>query len=106
SDPAPMSIVDRPEASCFVIQAEDGIRDRNVTGVQTCALPICLGRVGEQLPHSDAGHQVREDRRAAEEQQGLELATHAPSVIATVLPVRAAAYACSTTTATRRMSSR
>src|SRR5699024_7857038 len=22
-------------------QAEDGIRDRNVTGVQTCALPIC-----------------------------------------------------------------
>src|SRR5699024_1993052 len=24
-------------------QAEDGIRDRNVTGVQTCALPICGG---------------------------------------------------------------
>src|SRR5699024_4532464 len=24
-------------------QAEDGIRDRNVTGVQTCALPILLG---------------------------------------------------------------
>src|SRR5207249_9163461 len=23
-------------------QAEDGIRDRNVTGVQTCALPICF----------------------------------------------------------------
>src|SRR5699024_6101065 len=23
-----------------VVQAEDGIRDRNVTGVQTCALPI------------------------------------------------------------------
>src|SRR5699024_11310971 len=22
--------------------AEDGIRDRNVTGVQTCALPICI----------------------------------------------------------------
>ena len=22
-------------------QAEDGIRDRDVTGVQTCALPIC-----------------------------------------------------------------
>src|SRR5699024_11315204 len=30
---------------CFVFffQAEDGIRDRNVTGVQTCALPISLG---------------------------------------------------------------
>src|SRR5699024_11346311 len=28
---------------CFVFQAEDGIRDRNVTGVQTCALPILHG---------------------------------------------------------------
>src|SRR5699024_11355502 len=27
----------------FFFQAEDGIRDRNVTGVQTCALPISLG---------------------------------------------------------------
>ena len=26
---------------CFFFQAEDGIRDRLVTGVQTCALPIC-----------------------------------------------------------------
>src|SRR2546429_9169636 len=25
----------------FVVQAEDGIRDVAVTGVQTCALPIC-----------------------------------------------------------------
>src|SRR5207245_4550209 len=25
----------------FVFQAEDGIRDATVTGVQTCALPIC-----------------------------------------------------------------
>src|SRR5699024_12207124 len=25
----------------FFFQAEDGIRDRNVTGVQTCAPPIC-----------------------------------------------------------------
>src|SRR5699024_11813149 len=29
---------------CFFFQAEDGIRDRNVTGVQTCALPICSCR--------------------------------------------------------------
>src|SRR5207249_9132776 len=28
----------------FFFQAEDGIRDRNVTGVQTCALPISVGR--------------------------------------------------------------
>src|SRR5699024_11584211 len=29
----------------FFFQAEDGIRDRNVTGVQTCALPISLTRI-------------------------------------------------------------
>src|SRR5258708_29889269 len=28
----------------FFFQAEDGIRDDLVTGVQTCALPICLAR--------------------------------------------------------------
>ena len=27
----------------FFFQAEDGIRDDLVTGVQTCALPICNG---------------------------------------------------------------
>src|SRR5690606_40321988 len=27
----------------FFFQAEDGIRDFHVTGVQTCALPICAG---------------------------------------------------------------
>jgi len=31
---------------CFFFQAEDGIRDRDVTGVQTCALPICLRLTG------------------------------------------------------------
>src|SRR5699024_2126730 len=30
-------------------QAEDGIRDRNVTGVQTCALPIYELETGEKL---------------------------------------------------------
>src|SRR5260370_26391567 len=29
----------------FFFQAEDGIRDSSVTGVQTCALPICFGLV-------------------------------------------------------------
>src|SRR5207245_3500569 len=28
----------------FFFQAEDGIRDATVTGVQTCALPICRDR--------------------------------------------------------------
>src|SRR5437868_9235901 len=31
--------------SFFFFQAEDGIRDRNVTGVQTCALPILRGKI-------------------------------------------------------------
>src|SRR5690606_40961046 len=30
----------------FFFQAEDGIRDFHVTGVQTCALPICQFGVG------------------------------------------------------------
>src|SRR5699024_12101973 len=30
------------KSSFFFFQAEDGIRDRNVTGVQTCALPISM----------------------------------------------------------------
>src|SRR5438067_9461683 len=33
--------IDRYCMCFFFFQAEDGIRDRNVTGVQTCALPIC-----------------------------------------------------------------
>src|SRR3712207_307045 len=39
---------------CF-FQAEDGIRDIGVTGVQTCALPICLsilGTTGVVVPYS------------------------------------------------------
>src|SRR5256886_8146709 len=34
----------------FFFQAEDGIRDLTVTGVQTCALPICDGRRARALP--------------------------------------------------------
>src|SRR5699024_12185509 len=33
----------------FLFQAEDGIRDRNVTGVQTCALPISISSRVVQL---------------------------------------------------------
>src|SRR6266404_8142613 len=34
----------------FFFQAEDGIRDKLVTGVQTCALPICSPRPTPPLP--------------------------------------------------------
>src|SRR5438067_12556367 len=39
----------------FFFQAEDGIRDRNVTGVQTCALPIFFEKLlaQESLKHFD-----------------------------------------------------
>src|SRR2546430_10355869 len=33
----------------FFFQAEDGIRDLTVTGVQTCALPICSARPGSNI---------------------------------------------------------
>src|SRR5690606_39583858 len=39
----------------FFFQAEDGIRDFHVTGVQTCALPISL-RVGEVRTDGRDGH--------------------------------------------------
>src|SRR2546429_6736758 len=37
----------------FFFQAEDGIRDVAVTGVQTCALPISHGERGVQGDHGD-----------------------------------------------------
>src|SRR5438046_9054121 len=33
----------------FFFQAEDGIRDWSVTGVQTCALPICSYDTGKRI---------------------------------------------------------
>src|SRR5690606_39731056 len=42
----------------FFFQAEDGIRDFHVTGVQTCALPISLGSLtfcGKLNPRNDHG---------------------------------------------------
>src|SRR5256885_8915272 len=33
----------------FFFQAEDGIRDYKVTGVQTCALPICNNRTRDEV---------------------------------------------------------
>src|SRR5437879_8529520 len=37
----------------FFFQAEDGIRDTSVTGVQTCALPICIALGGEEAGVGD-----------------------------------------------------
>src|SRR5699024_5849725 len=35
---------------CLYLQADAGIRERNVTGVQTCALPICDDRRDAATP--------------------------------------------------------
>src|SRR2546430_5389722 len=42
-------LFDRSRTQFFFFQAEDGIRDLTVTGVQTCALPILLERL-QALP--------------------------------------------------------
>src|SRR5207248_8773903 len=43
----------------FFFQAEDGIRDRTVTGVQTCALPISIRA---RVPVDAEPAQVRHER--------------------------------------------
>src|SRR5688572_33399504 len=48
---------------CFFFQAEDGIRDLTVTGVQTCALPIFH-------PPESAGGGAAGDRPAARRGRG------------------------------------
>src|SRR5699024_12115180 len=40
------------------MQAEDGIRDRNVTGVQTCALPISAASIDHLGMHEDGLHNL------------------------------------------------
>src|SRR5260370_28582807 len=43
----PITLFHLSVVCCFFFQAEDGIRDSSVTGVQTCALPIYPAAVGE-----------------------------------------------------------
>src|SRR5688500_19629395 len=43
----------------FFFQAEDGIRYYKVTGVQTCALPICIIRFSTALAEGDANGPVK-----------------------------------------------
>src|SRR5699024_11443775 len=64
----------------FFFQAEDGIRDRNVTGVQTCALPISLGQAGDGLADHrlvDAGGDVLGPGALVDEGLHVALGEHA-----------------------------
>src|SRR5256885_8891520 len=49
----------RTTGEFFFFQAEDGIRDYKVTGVQTCALPICLD-----------GRMIRQERQSRRREKG------------------------------------
>ena len=44
---------------CFFFQAEDGIRDTSVTGVQTCALPILDKLVEESKPEPSVSEHMQ-----------------------------------------------
>src|SRR5690606_39315850 len=49
----------------FFFQAEDGIRDFHVTGVQTCALPISTPRAARARPRSSASARRPSTSRSA-----------------------------------------
>src|SRR2546430_7374369 len=61
--PAPDALCEnsscRDESVFFFFQAEDGIRDLTVTGVQTCALPISYGRWPDLAPLEQHEHRPR-----------------------------------------------
>src|SRR5699024_12186272 len=57
----------------FFFQAEDGIRDRNVTGVQTCALPILNDYIGEKCQYGDKISVLNEYERVFFVTQQLEM---------------------------------
>src|SRR5437867_13206125 len=52
----------------FFFQAEDGIRDRTVTGVQTCALPILV--LDHPVDRGTVHHRVVAQDRHAEDEIG------------------------------------
>src|SRR5260221_8365883 len=68
----------------FFFQAEDGIRDHCVTGVQTCALPICQGlgvearAVADLAGHLHVGQEAHLDGRS--EEHTSELQSHSDLV--------------------------
>src|SRR2546422_9734159 len=57
----------------FFFQAEDGIRDVAVTGVQTCALPISPPRLELARLRDEAAHDVDPAARAAHRVEFLAL---------------------------------
>src|SRR5699024_2519830 len=52
----------------FFFQAEDGIRDRNVTGVQTCALPILTDQVSNTSNKEKEAYKRQKRKEAMQKQ--------------------------------------
>src|SRR5207249_5628871 len=70
----------------FFFQAEDGIRDRNVTGVQTCALPIY--RLALRAHDARDDPRVRRRRARARRPHAHDLAHHVPPAALPPAPPR------------------
>src|SRR5215813_133494 len=62
----------RSVAVFFFFQAEDGIRDADVTGVQTCALPILTAACSLDRAHGEARRDRGQDGRGRREAAGWE----------------------------------
>src|SRR5437868_12253999 len=65
----------------FFFQAEDGIRDRNVTGVQTCALPILIGAAAPNTATRPLGTNCSDQKMIAQ----LHPMLIKPTIIATAI---------------------
>src|SRR5260370_23212984 len=75
----------------FFFQAEDGIRDSSVTGVQTCALPICWN------PRVSSGAAKRSDERPLRAKaQGFQPAAPFHAVLGRIQQEAAIRVACQT----------
>src|SRR5699024_11851853 len=59
----------------FFFQAEDGIRDRNVTGVQTCALPILTSARTQKQANRAATHAAEAAQQALQHRQEILMLT-------------------------------
>src|SRR5438034_11495630 len=68
------TVLSHPDQSTFFFQAEDGIRDHCVTGVQTCALPISFSpgqiRDAQEIAQASSEKQVPQGRRGARAHAG------------------------------------
>src|SRR2546430_10376538 len=73
ADPLTIDIVSWSFVLFFFFQAEDGIRDLTVTGVQTCALPIYVRGVPRASLRTAAAPQAHGDRGPPRTEDGPRL---------------------------------